>query len=27
MDKCRVNVPPLLEIAPNRKSACFLNTP
>ena len=27
MDKCRANVPPLLEIAPNRKSACFLNTP
>jgi len=27
MDKCRLNVPPLLEIAPNRKSACFLNTP
>ena len=27
MDKCRVNVPPLLEIAPGRKSACFLNTP
>jgi peptide/nickel transport system ATP-binding protein len=27
MDKCRVNIPPLLEIAPGRKSACFLNTP
>src|SRR4030095_13555010 len=27
MDKCRVNVPPLLEIAPNRKSACLLNPP
>jgi peptide/nickel transport system ATP-binding protein len=27
MDKCRVHVPPLLEIAPGRKSACFLNTP
>jgi peptide/nickel transport system ATP-binding protein len=27
MDKCRVDVPPLLEIAPGRKSACFLNTP
>ena len=27
MDKCRVSVPPLLAIAPGRKSACFLNTP
>jgi len=27
MDKCRVSVPPLLEIAPGRKSACFLNMP
>jgi peptide/nickel transport system ATP-binding protein len=27
MDKCRASVPPLLEIAPGRKSACFLNTP
>jgi peptide/nickel transport system ATP-binding protein len=26
MDKCRASVPPLLEIAPGRKSACFLNT-
>jgi peptide/nickel transport system ATP-binding protein len=25
--KCRVSAPPLLEIAPGRKSACFLNTP
>jgi len=26
MDKCRESAPPLLEIAPGRKSACFLNT-
>jgi len=27
MPKCRESAPPLIEIAPGRRSACFLNTP